>query len=264
MRAVSIRVSSAEKGWSQLAAVFKKNRRYYLQEALGLGIFMLSACFFSAMLFSIKSDWYQSINSDWARNVLMGLLMGGTALIIFYSPFTAQSGSQINPAVTLTFLRLGKMCQWDALFYIIFQVTGGTLAVIVTRLLMGTILTAPPVNSAVTIPGRYGPVIALITELIIAFITMMTVLFTSNNKKLKNYTRVIAAFLVCCWVIFAGPLSGFGMNPARTFATALPSGIWTHCWIYLLAPFAGMLGAAEMYLWRQRTNSNKKLLVSSK
>ncbi len=55
--------------------------------------------------------------------------MGSTALFIFYSPFTAPSGSQINPSVTITFLRLNKMCPFDAIFYIIFQFIGGTLAV---------------------------------------------------------------------------------------------------------------------------------------
>ena len=42
------------------------------------------------------------------------------------------------------------------------------------------------------------------------------------------------------------------MNPARSFASALPSGIWTSFWIYLFIPFAGMLSAAELFLFIQR------------
>ena len=231
-----------------MKASFKKNWIHYLQEALGLAVFMISACFFSALLFSEKSSWYHTIPNFTVRNVLMGVFMGLTALFIFYSRWTAPSGSQINPAVTLTFLRLDKMCRYDAMFFIIFQFIGGTTAVYMMDFLMGDILTGMPVNSAVTVPGKLGAMPALITEFIIAFITMTVVLFTSNNDRQKKYVRIYTGFLVCAWVIFAGPISGFGMNPARTFASALPANTWTVFWIYLFIPLAGMLTAAEFYL----------------
>jgi aquaporin Z len=194
----------------------------------------------------------------------MGVLMGSTALFIFYSPWTAPSGSHINPAVTLTFLRLDKMCRYDALFFAIFQIAGGTAAVFIMQLLAGNILTAPPVNSAVTVPGKNGIGWASITELLIAFITMSMVLFTSHHDKLKKYTRVFAACLVCVWVIIAGPVSGFGMNPARSFASAFPANTWTAFWIYLFIPFAGMLSAAELFLFvqRKKENSHRKFAGS--
>lgn len=243
-----IRVFTGSGGMKQLKASFKKNSLHYLQEALGLAIFMISACYFSAKLFSPQSNWYNLFADNMQRNLLMGVMMGITALIIFYSPFTAPSGSQINPAVTLTFLRLGKMCHWDAVFYIIAQFIGGTVAVYIMQLLMGSILMDGPVHSAVTIPGPKGMWPALITEFIIAFITMTMVLFTANNDKLKKYTRIIAGCFVCSWVIVAGPISGFGMNPARTFASALPAYIWTSFWLYMIIPIAGMMGAAEFFL----------------
>src|SRR5207237_484724 len=96
MRVMPIRVFADEGGLMQMKASFKKNWKHYLQEALGLAIFMISACFFSAMLFSPQSSWYHLFSTDNARNMLMGVLMGFTALLIFYSPFTAPSGSQIN------------------------------------------------------------------------------------------------------------------------------------------------------------------------
>lgn len=235
---------------------FKKNRKYYLQEALGLAIFMISACFFGALLFSEKSYWYHAFPGIMIRNVLMGVMMGATALFIFYSPWTAPSGSQINPAVTITFLRLGKMCRYDAMFFIISQIIGGTLAVYIMQLLMGSILIDVPVNSVVTVPGKYGMWWALITELIIAFITMSMILFTSRHDKLKKYTRIFAGCLVATWVIVAGPASGFGMNPARSLASALPADTWTSFWIYLFAPFAGMLLAAEFYLFAEKNKVN--------
>ena len=182
------------------------------------------------------------------RTIITGILMGATALFIFYSPWTSPSGSHINPAVTLSFLRAGKMCPWDASFYIVFQFVGGTITVFLMQALIGHLLTAPPVSSAVTVPGKYGTLAALFTELIIAFITMSIVLFTSASSLLKKYTRIIAGCLVCTWVIVAGPISGFGMNPARSFASALPAHTWTGFWIYLFAPIVGMLLSTEIYL----------------
>ena len=243
-----IRVVTGRVGLAQMKASFKKNWIHYLQEALGLAIFMISACFFGALFSGNVGSWHLAIQDETTRNVVTGILMGSTALFIFYSPFTAPSGSQINPAVTISFLRLGKMCPWDAMFYVIFQFIGGTLAVYVMQILMGHSLTAPPVSSAVTVPGKYGQWPALITEFSIAFITMTTVLFTSENKKSKKYTRICSGCLVCCWVIVAGPISGFGMNPARSFASALPAHSWTSFWIYLVVPFAGMLSATEVFL----------------
>jgi aquaporin Z len=249
MRAMPIQVFTGKTGFIQMKAAFRKNWKHYLQEALGLAIFMISACFFSAMLFSEKSSWYHAIPGETTRNIVMGIAMGSTALFIFYSPFTAPGGSHINPAVTLTFLRLDKMCKYDAIFFVIFQIIGGTVGVFIMQRLMGSILTNPPVNSAITVPGKNGSWWALVIELIIAFITMSMVLFTSHNNTLKKYTRIFAGCLVCTWVIVAGPISGFGMNPARSLASALPAGIWTSFWIYLFVPFIGMLLAAEFYLF---------------
>ncbi|MBL7710446.1 MAG: aquaporin [Chitinophagaceae bacterium] len=240
-----------------MKAAFTRNWNHYLQEALGLAIFMISACFFGALIFSEQSPLYRFFPSDFSRTILMGMMMGLTALFIFYSRVTSPSGSQINPAVTLTFLRLGKMCRYDALFFIIFQIAGGTLAVYMMRLVMGQLLTADPVHTVATVPGRYGVVPALVVELLIAFTTMSLVLFTSHHEKWNRYTRIFAACLVCTWVIVAGPISGFGMNPARSLASAITSGTWTSIWIYLLAPLTGMLLAAEIFLIS--ANKGKKL-----
>ena len=252
MRAMPIRIVTGHSGWLQLKASFKKNWINYLQEALGLAIFMASACFFSAMLFSPESSWYTAIPDLAIKNILMGVAMGSTALLIFYSPLTAPSGSQINPAVSLSFLRAGKMCRYDVMFYIVFQLFGGPAVVFVMQSLLGKTLTELPVNSAVTVPGRYGPAAAAFTELLIAFVTMSMVLFTSHHEKLKKYTRLFAGCLVCTWVIVAGPISGFGMNPARSFASALPAHTWTAFWIYVFIPLIGMLSATEVFLLIQK------------
>src|SRR5450432_492681 len=247
MRAVDIEIKKPGTGNTLFKTRFKKNRKFYMQEALGLAIFMVSACFFSGLLFG-KNGFLVPDFSAPIRQVILGGMMGLTALYIFYSPFTSLSGSHINPAVTLAFLRVGKIDKWDAFFYIIFQVIGGTLTVFLMAFFMRENLTAAPLHYVITIPGKYGVIAAAMTELVIAFIMMNMVLFTSDHPVLKNYTRKLAAGLVFIFVVFAGPVSGFGMNPARSFASAYPAHIWTSFWIYFFMPIAGMLSAAELYL----------------
>ena len=240
-----------------MSITFNKNLKLYLMEALGLAIFMISACFFGGILEAKNSFIHQSIHNDFARQIIMGIMMGLTALFIFYSKWTAPSGSHINPAVSLAFLRVGRINKNDTFFYIIFQFIGGTVAVYLMQLLMGHTLTDAPVNSVATVPGKAGPFPALVTEFIIAFIMMTMVLFTSSNEQLKKYTRIIAGIMVCLYVIIAGPVSGFGMNPARTFASALPSHTWTAFWLYIFMPIAGMLSATEFFLFFQNKKINK-------
>jgi aquaporin Z len=245
----------------QWKEAFSKNWRLYLCEALGLAIFMISACFFGAMLEG-NTSWHKAIPNVTLRLAITGVLMGGTALFIFYSPFTKPSGSQINPAVTLCFLKLKRIGKWDAFFYIIFQIMGGTLAVCLMAFFIGPNLTSAPVNYAATVPVQGVPK-AFITEFIIGFVMMSMVLFTSSHQHFKKYTRIISGCFVCLYVIVAGPVSGFGMNPARSLASAIPSNIWTAFWIYALVPVASMLLATEVFVrvqkWMLRRRNKRAL-----
>src|SRR5258707_4883609 len=136
MRVMNIRVYNVRGGFAQIKTSFYQNWIHYLQEALGLGIFMISACFFGGILESDKSFIHFLIPSATARRMIIGIIMGFTALFIFYSPVTAPSGSHINPAVTVTFFRLGKMSFWDTFFYALFQFGGGISAVYLMVFLM--------------------------------------------------------------------------------------------------------------------------------
>src|SRR5262249_21295797 len=87
----------------------------YLIEAAGLGLFMISASVFALVLFHPGSP--AAGLAPLARRMLMGVAMGLTAVGLIYSPWGQQSGAHFNPAVTLTFLRLGLVAPWDATFY---------------------------------------------------------------------------------------------------------------------------------------------------
>jgi len=228
----------------------KLQYKLYFMEAFGLFIFMVSACFFGAMLEHPNSDWHHAIPNAFLRLVIMGFAMGSTALFIFLSPSTAPSGSFINPAVTITRYRLNQINFEDTVWYCIFQLLGGLFGVYFMSWLMGNYLTDPEINYMVTVPGKdVSAIIAALVETLIAFVMITAVLFISNNEKLKKSTPFVAAFIVCLDVIVAGPISGFGMNPARTLASAIPAHTYTDIWIYMVCPFVGMLGAAEVFVW---------------
>ena len=124
----------------------------YLSEALELALFMISACAFTVLLFGRQHGhaWYAA---PAALRLVMGIAMGVTAWLIIHSPFGKLSGAHFNPAITLTYLRLGKIGGRDALFYIVFQFFGGVGGVGISRLLLGARLAAPGVQYAVTVPG---------------------------------------------------------------------------------------------------------------
>src|SRR5574341_1388671 len=102
-----------------MADAWRSHWPEYLMEASGLGLFLVSACLFSALLFHPDSPAVHAIPSAFLRRALIGVAMGLTAIGIIYSPWGKRSGAHLNPSVTVTFLRLGKVRPWDGAFYAI-------------------------------------------------------------------------------------------------------------------------------------------------
>jgi len=76
---------------------------------------------------------------------------------------------------------------------------------------------------------------------------MLMVLFVTNTPSIARYAGLFAGTLVFLYITVEAPLSGMSINPARTVASAVPSGIWTSGWIYFTAPVLGMFAAAQLY-----------------
>ena len=129
----------------------------YLMEAAGLGIFMILAGVFGTILEYPGSPIRQAIADPLLRRSLMGIAMGLTAIGIIYSPWGKQSGAHINPSVTLTFFRLGKVEPWDALFYVGSQFLGAVAGVLLAAAVLGVLLAHSSVNYVATVPGSGGP-----------------------------------------------------------------------------------------------------------
>lgn len=226
----------------------------YLIEAGSLAIFMISAFFFATILEHPSSPVHQAIPSALLRRFLMGLAMGATAVAIIYSRWGKQSGAHINPAITLTFFRLGKIKSRDAAAYVASQFAGGLLGAILASALLSSWAAHPAVNHVVTAPGSAGAFAAFCAEIAIAFVLMIVVLRVSNHRRLHKLTGLCAGVLVAVYITFETPISGMSMNPARSFASAVPASHWDSLWIYFVAPLIGMFAAAEVYL---RTAENR-------
>ena len=221
--------------------------REYLMEAGGLGIFMISACVFTVLFEHPESPLHQWIASAFIRRIIIGVGMGLTAIALVYSPWGKQSGAHLNPSVTLTFFRLGKLTQRDAFFYVLAQFVGAYLGVLLSALFLRQWISYPAVNYAATVPGPMGEGVAFAGEFAISFVLMTVILLISNGRTFPALTGVVSGILVATYIGLEAPLSGMSMNPARTFGSALSSQVWKGWWVYFTAPPIGMLLAAELY-----------------
>ena len=220
----------------------------YLMEAGESGFYLFSACAVATLLWHPASPVQPHLPNDAVRRMLMGLAMGATIIAIVLSPWGKQSGAHFNPAVTITFYRLGKAALWDAVFYCAAQLLGAVAGVALASLVLQGAPGDKAVRYAATIPGVYGDTIAFVAELAISFLLMGAILYASNHDVLAPYTHYFAAILAAIYIAFESPLSGMSTNPARTFGPAFYAGYWHTLWIYFLAPPLGMLAGAEVHL----------------
>src|SRR6266567_2003819 len=127
----------------------------YLIEAWALGTFMVSGALVTALLEHPSSPVHQLLPKDNVRRALIGLAMGLTAIGLIYSPWGQQSGAHMNPSLTLTYLRLGKIAPADAVGYVLAQFAGGFAGVLVARVALGRAVADAAVNYAATLPGLW-------------------------------------------------------------------------------------------------------------
>jgi aquaporin Z len=167
----------------------------------------------------------------------IALTFGLVVLAMIYT-FGDISGAHLNPAVTLGFWSARRMPASEVLPYIASQLVGAILASGVLRLLFpqSRLLGA-------TLPA--GPELqSFVLEAILTFLLMLTILNVSTGAKEKGITAGIAVgSVIALEAMFAGPICGASMNPARSFAPSIVSGHLEHLWIYLTAPPLGACAA---------------------
>ena len=146
---------------------FRAHWPEYAIEATCLGLFMISAAGMATLLQHPSSPFAGWSTTPLLQRLPMGVAMGVTSSLLIYSPLGARSGAHMNPAVTLTFLRLRKIAAVDAAGYVIAQFAGGLAGIAVATWILGGLPAHPNVNYVATVPGRDGPAIAFAAEMAI-------------------------------------------------------------------------------------------------
>lgn len=175
-----------------------------------------------------------------AAVVAPGLMV--TAVILFMG---AVSGAHLNPAVSLAFALRGDFPWKRVPGYIVIQLIGATLACLFLRLVFGNIE-----HLGATLPGPgYKSWQALLMEIVLTTLLVSVILGTASAAQ---NVGAIAALGVGGYIALAGlwavPVSGVSMNPARSFGPALASGDWTSFWVYVVGPIGGALIAVGFAL----------------
>ena len=168
-------------------------------------------------------------------HVGIAITFGLIVMAMIYT-FGDISGAHLNPAITIGFAFLQKIDRIESIKYIISQVIGALLASGVLHLLFPENL-----KLGATLPTG-SEAQSFILEFILTFFLMLIVLHTSQGKKeVQNIAGIIIGSTVLLEAMFAGPICGASMNPARSLSPALVSGNIESLWLYITAPTLGAL-----------------------
>jgi aquaporin Z len=171
-------------------------------------------------------------------HVGIALTFGLVVLALIYT-LGDVSGAHLNPAVTLGFVAARRFPARQAVAYVLAQCVGALLASGCLRLLF-------PQHAAlgVTMPRDGNAAQSFVLELLLTLFLMLVILSVSTGAKEKGLMAGVAVgAVIALEALFAGPVCGASMNPARSLAPALVSGRLDYLWVYLAAPAAGALVA---------------------
>lgn len=173
-------------------------------------------------------------------HVGVALTFGLIVLAMIYA-LGEVSGAHLNPAVTLAFGAAGRFAWNRVLGYLLAQTAGALAASGLLRLLFPT-----DNRLGSTLPAG-NPAQSFILEMVLSALLMLVILRVSTGAKEKGITAgLVVGAVIALEAMFAGPICGASMNPARSLAPALVSGHTEHLWIYLLAPVLGTLLAVPL------------------
>lgn len=173
-------------------------------------------------------------------HVGIALTFGLVVMAMIYA-LGEVSGAHINPAVTLAFWAAKRFETKALLPYIAAQLAGALAASLLLLLLFGNVA-----NLGATLPGGAWEQ-SFTLEVVLTLILMFVILSVSSGSRESGIMAGAAVGGVVAFeAMFAGPISGASMNPARSIAPALVSGQLQHFWVYLAAPVGGALLAVPL------------------
>jgi len=215
--------------------------RKYVAELLGT--FVMVFCGTGAMVIDQQTGGA-------VTHVGVAITWGLIVMCMIYA-FGDASGAHMNPAVSIAFTVARRFKTSLLPGYIISQFAGAVLASLTLRLLF-------PVNATLgaTLPAG-SEMQTFVLELLLTFFLMLVIMQVAHGSKEQGmYAGIAIGAVVGLEAMFAGPICGASMNPARSMAPAFVSGHTEHLWIYIAAPVAGAVLAIPV--WRYLSNSAGK------
>ena len=205
----------------------------YLAEALG------TFCLVFSGTGAVVVD---QVTGGKVTGVGIGLVFGLVVLAMIYA-IGHISGAHMNPAVTLGFAAAGRLPRREVAPYVAAQFAGALAASFAVKL----IFLGQASALGATVPAGSW-VQSFVLEAVLTFMLMFVVMGVSTDHRAQGAMAGIAVgATVAMEAIFAGPISGASMNPARSLASALLAGILKDQWIYAAAPVLGAVLGALAY-----------------
>jgi len=190
-----------------------------------------------------------------SKELYIGLAFGVAAIGAIYA-FGHVSGTHINPAVTISLAARGRFPWKEVVPYATAQIIGSFTAALLNASIIGdargriTLLGATYPNRALGYTAVSPAFAALITEVVITFILVLTILGATEKEATSGFAGIAIGLVLGINVMLAANISGGSMNPARSFGPALalvfiglsPAAAFEYQWIYWVAPiFGGLL-----------------------
>lgn len=202
--------------------------------AEALGTFALVFCGTGAIVINQESGGA-------VTHVGVALTFGFIVMAMIYA-LGGISGAHLNPAVSLAFAIAGKFDWKNVLPYIASQIVGALLASFVLRLLF-------PANELLgaTLPAGTATQSFVLEFLLTFFLMLVIINVATGSKEQGMFAGLAIGGTVLLEAMFAGPICGASMNPARSLGPAVVSGHLEHLWVYLTATSLGAIAAIPVW-----------------
>lgn len=174
-------------------------------------------------------------------HVGIGISFGLVVMVMIYATGHV-CGAHFNPAVTVAFAAIGRFPWRQVPVYVAGQTAAAVLAAAALSVILG-----PVASLGATVPAGTAAQ-SLVLELVLTFFLMFVITSVATDARAAGPMAGLAiGGTVALEAIFAGPISGASMNPARSLGPALMAGELAQVWIYLVAPVTGAVAGALAY-----------------
>ena len=175
-------------------------------------------------------------------NILAIALAHGLSIALVVSAFSSTSGAHFNPAVTISFWINNRIKTNLAILYILSQLIGATLGVLIANLVLpNSLIDLSPTLATPMLGSDINIFNGIIIELILTFILITVIYGTAIDIKGPSLGGMAIGLVITMNIIAAGPLTGGVMNPARAFGPAAISLTLTNHFIYWIGPILGSI-----------------------